>query len=294
MSYVPDLCIYHGDCIDGFTAAWVIKRFYPQVFLQAGRYGAAPRGMGEHILLVDFSYPARQIDELLALGAKSITVLDHHKTAEADLLAAYGPQQPFTWEDDPPQGVRVGFDLEKSGARLAWDFCYPNTEPPALVRYVEDRDLWRFHLPASNLINAALATYTQDLRQWDLLAGAAEIAARRPHENVLTLEGAAVVRAHERELSQIVASACRTMRIGGHTVPVANAPFFMASELGNELSIEHPFAATYFDGPDGRKFSLRSREDGIDVSEIARLYGGGGHRHAAGFQRPLGWEGDQS
>ncbi|WP_249139114.1 hypothetical protein [Actibacterium sp. MT2.3-13A] len=43
-----------------------------------------------------------------------------------------------------------------------------------------------------------------------------------------------------------------------------------------------------------RVFSLRSRGDGgQDVSEIAASYGGGGHRNAAGFQMPIGWEGDQ-
>jgi hypothetical protein len=31
-------------------------------------------------------------------------------------------------------------------------------------------------------------------------------------------------------------------------------------------------------------FSLRSSANGLDVSEIARSFGGGGHRHAAGFR----------
>jgi nanoRNase/pAp phosphatase (c-di-AMP/oligoRNAs hydrolase) len=30
--------------------------------------------------------------------------------------------------------------------------------------------------------------------------------------------------------------------------------------------------------------SLRSRDDGPDVSEIAKRFGGGGHEHAAGFR----------
>ncbi len=31
-------------------------------------------------------------------------------------------------------------------------------------------------------------------------------------------------------------------------------------------------------------FSLRSEEGGQDVSEIAAMFGGGGHKHAAGFK----------
>jgi len=39
-----------------------------------------------------------------------------------------------------------------------------------------------------------------------------------------------------------------------------------------------------------RKVSLRSSDDRIDVSRIARAQGGGGHRQAAGFSTELAWE----
>ena len=39
-----------------------------------------------------------------------------------------------------------------------------------------------------------------------------------------------------------------------------------------------------------RKVSLRSSDDRIDVSRIARVQGGGGHRQAAGFNTSLTWE----
>lgn len=82
------------------------------------------------------------------------------------------------------------------------------------------------------------------------------------------------------------------MVIGGHNVPVAAAPYALASDVAGTMAEGEPFAATYVDGPKGRAFSLRSRGDGLDVSRIAQAYGGGGHRGAAGFLMPLGWEGD--
>jgi nanoRNase/pAp phosphatase (c-di-AMP/oligoRNAs hydrolase) len=57
-----------------------------------------------------------------------------------------------------------------------------------------------------------------------------------------------------------------------------------ASEAGNIMSESFPFAGTYYDTALHRVFSLRSRESGIDVSEIAVRFGGGGHKHAAGFK----------
>jgi phosphoesterase RecJ-like protein len=40
-----------------------------------------------------------------------------------------------------------------------------------------------------------------------------------------------------------------------------------------------------------RKVSLRSNDDRVDVSAIARAMGGGGHRQAAGFSTAMDWDG---
>jgi nanoRNase/pAp phosphatase (c-di-AMP/oligoRNAs hydrolase) len=84
------------------------------------------------------------------------------------------------------------------------------------------------------------------------------------------------------------------MTIGGYDVPVANLPYMFASDAGNIMSEGEFFAASYFDTPDGRKFSLRSKDTGMDVSEIAKRFGGGGHARAAGFMMPIGWEGGEA
>ncbi len=69
-------------------------------------------------------------------------------------------------------------------------------------------------------------------------------------------------------------------------MPVANLPYFFSSEAGHILAEGEPFAACYWDTPEGRTFSLRSTDGGIDVSEVATQYGGGGHAAAAGFWVP--------
>jgi phosphoesterase RecJ-like protein len=43
-------------------------------------------------------------------------------------------------------------------------------------------------------------------------------------------------------------------------------------------------------GDGERKVSLRASDDRVDVSRIARMQGGGGHRGAAGFTTTMGWE----
>ena len=87
----------------------------------------------------------------------------------------------------------------------------------------------------------------------------------------------------------------RYMIIGGIRVPVANLPYTLTSDAGHHMATadENKIGVCYWDTPDGRVFSLRSLDDGPDVSAIAKDYGGGGHAHAAGFRMRLGWEGDE-
>ena len=76
----------------------------------------------------------------------------------------------------------------------------------------------------------------------------------------------------------------RRMVIAGHDVPVASLPYTLTSDAGHLMAHGEPFAACYWDTPEGRVFSLRSTDDGMDVSVIAKQYGGGGHAHASGFR----------
>lgn len=266
------LCIYHANCIDGFTAAWAVWRALGESYdYVAGQYGVAPPNVdGRGVLMVDFSYK-RPVLEEIRQAASWVRILDHHKTAIEDLQGLE--------ERDNACPVELIFDIERSGAGIAWDVYCPDDDRPDIVNYVEDRDLWRFRLPNCREVNAVIASFDYNFATWDLLARS------------LTTElddvvrcGAAILRKHDKDVAEMVRATRRHMLIGGMTVPVANVPYTMSSDAGNLLAQGHPFAATYVDTAHGRSFSLRSTDAGMDVAEIAKAYGGGGHRNAAGFR----------
>lgn len=294
------LCIYHGHCDDGFAAAWCVRKalgtevdFYPGVYQKE-----PPPHEGRDVIFVDFSYK-RPVLDAMAAKTRSMLILDHHKTAQEDLADV--PKAP-DWEQwqvwDDPLLFNVGawrrgavFDMNRSGAGLAWDFLFPNQPRPKLIDHIEDRDLWRFNLPNTREIQATVFSHPYDFPVWDNLIEAAE-----SHVGVsrLTAEGSAIDRKMLKDIAELLGVATRHMVIGGVEVPVVNLPYTMASEAAGTLAAEAPFAASYFDNATHRVFSLRSRgEGGADVSAIAKAYGGGGHRNAAGFQMPIGWEGDK-
>lgn len=259
------LVLYHGpECADGFCAAWLIHRYVCRdaEFIPVN-YGQAPPDVaGRELLIVDFSYP-RPVLEQMAAAAKSILVLDHHKTAEQELAGLSYCQ----------------FDMDRSGAELAWVWVVSPRKPPWLVSYVADRDLWRWRLPNSRAVNAALRSYPLTFDAWDAMYRA------NPKPDYLVADGEAILRAEAVAVAAHVARA-REIELDGHKILAVNASY-LYSEIAGALAEGRPFGAVWFERDGMRQWSLRSREGGIDVSEIARAHGGGGHRHAAGFEEAL-------
>lgn len=275
------ICIYHGNCADGFGAAWVVRQALgaENVEFHPGHYGKpAPDVEGRDVIIVDFSYPYELL-VLLGHQARSILIIDHHKTAAAD-LARLQPA-PATYREwvDSEQRVGTVFDMHRSGAGLTWDYITNNQPRPALINHIEDRDLWRFALEGTREIQANLFSYPYDFEVWDALMEQPVCAA--------IAAGAAIERKHHKDVAELVAGSKRRMTIAGHDVPVANLPYIHSSDAGHLMAQGEPFAACYQDTAEIRYFSLRSTEDGLDVGEIAKQYGGGGHRNAAGFKVPF-------
>lgn len=297
MSEKP-LVIYHANCWDGFCAAWIARKALGEIEAIPAHYGQSPPDVtGRQVFILDFSYKRNVMVEIV--GAADWTcVLDHHKTAKDELRKL---------DEILAPALTVVFDMDKSGGRLAWEyfwdrrfsklavdarpFCIPvrRERAPWLVDYTEDRDLWRHALEGTQEVNAALRSYPLDFELWDQFE-------QKDPRSTYYHEGAAI-RRRER---QIVDDHVRNARIesfsllvGGPAfadelcVPIVNATS-MFSEIAGELAKGQPFAACYFDRQDGkRQWSLRSDENGVDVSEIAKAHGGGGHLHAAGFEQEL-------
>ncbi len=262
------LVIYHSNCADGFSAAWCFWHKYREDFEYiAAKYDAAPPPIeNREVYLVDFSYKRSVIEQMLK-QARSVTLIDHHKSALEDLHGL--------------PGLKTYTDLNRSGATLAWDFLFPNEPRPALLGHIEDYDLWRFKLEGTRPINKAVFAHEFTFENWDKLMAGDTIAMTK-----LMSSGDILERKHRKDLQEIITSCQRTMEIGGYTVPAINVPHTMASDAGNILSKGQPFAACYHDMATGRKFSLRSHDDGLDVTTVAALFGGGGHARAAGFTVP--------
>lgn len=308
-TWTPDVCFYHFPCDDGFASAWVVHRRWPDCELVPINYGQPLPPVeiaGKNILIADFSFKPDLL-RLLADTARTIVVLDHHKTAAAD-LAGFASLGAASYRDAPamfrlrahlaaqeigspaPPNVFVRFDMENSGAGLTWCFAFPGEVTPRLIQHVRDRDLWRFHMAETRAVTLFLKSHPYEIWKWGLFASALEDERLRPD---IIAQGRAIERFFDIQVAEIVKTAYLRGFFEWAAVPVAHAPYAFVSDVGNALLREHPtapFAAVIVDGHGGRTVSLRSEDSREDVSQIARRVGGGGHRNAAGFRLDVeGW-----
>lgn len=301
MEYRPDVVIYHDKCMDGFTAAWAIwKRWGDEPEYLACNYGmnAPDKVAGKHVLIVDFSFPRAILDYMAnEAGAASVVILDHHKTAQVDL-------EPFARFQDKPERftpscvasmigdlTRNGyppilalFDMDRSGAGLAWDFANHDAElrlsRPMLVNMVEDRDLWRFVLgDGSKFLHLALTSGETTFQRWD-----------DADRNIdAFVERGQAIAAYRDMLVAEISERATVVVIGDEYGIGVDCPYSLASDVCHRLLGDYPdtrFAAAIVRGEQNVTYSLRSRDDRADVSSIAKKLGGGGHRNAAGFRVP--------
>jgi oligoribonuclease NrnB/cAMP/cGMP phosphodiesterase (DHH superfamily) len=262
--------------MDGIGAAWAawmhLKNTKEKTRYIGVKYGEkVPKfEIGDNLFILDFCYSPDEIIEA-AKTAKSITLIDHHKTSQE--------QHNKYWAENPiPQNAKIIFKQENSGCVLTWKYFHPNKEIPELLKIIEDHDLWRFEDDRTKAIMCALHSKIpfkiQDLTE---LFGVPVLEnMERIGDILLEQRNGSVARLKTKKHS---------IQLGSATGLAVNAPPEFSNELGHELAEESgTFGVSYqYDGSiDKWMFAIRSTGD-YDVSSIAKLYGGGGHKNAAGF-----------
>jgi len=271
------ICIYHGSCDDGFAAAFVYWLAYGDrdvSFFPGKFYEAPPDVTGKNVVILDFSYLPEIMKDIQA-KSNSLLWIDHHISAikaNADLVPR--DQDKFILESEQKEcGASLTFNyLSKACPHLE-----PSIRPKAeFISYIRDRDLWEKKLPQGTEFSMALRTYPQIFEIWDRLS-------ERLGVYTLIQEGTPMLKMFNANV-EMLAKRRYYDTIKGYHVPIVNTNKIYCSEVGEILAEDNPFGATWEYDNSMYVFSLRSTKNGIDVSEIARKFpGGGGHKTAAGF-----------
>lgn len=309
------LVIYHANCADGFGAAFAAwLKLGDEALYVPFKYGeeTVPDSKGRDVYILDFSFP-RDVMDLIFEDAKRVVWLDHHKTAFEMWCGAIPPKGSYVYMDENDQTKHINLDNDKSGAMLAWKYFHPDTEVPMLVKHIDDYDRWQFKIDGTKEFNKALWSYAPwTFAQWKAILALTNHQYAQDEFNLgigFNKEGAAILRAHDQNVQSVVKGAARKCRI---SFPVqlnpgitgdgladaewfdiglaANCPPHLTSDVGHELATQSGtfgLCWTLNQTKLAANCSLRSNGD-YDVSAIAKAFGGGGHKNAAGFEVPIG------
>lgn len=260
--------VYHAHCADGVGAAWAAScEFSYAEVIPAGYQKELSEEFLQSItnavvLIVDFSFDADNMRRICE-KAKYVELLDHHVTALQKLVD-------FKAENFDMSSCKI----ERSGCGIVWEWLHGNEPMPPLLAHVEDRDLWLFKLPDTKQVMAGFFSYEMKLDVFDHYAYRTE---------PLKAAGEVALRIEQKHINSIIKQCKREVTIGDYKIALVNCNGMFASELGSQLATEYQIVVTYFDDEDhARKFSLRSKGN-INVSNICKYFGGGGHKNAAGF-----------
>lgn len=247
----------------------------------------------------------------------NIKIFDHHKTSiegwqgerlyemNSGMNVAYNESNGniLCGIEDGKSVVIFKANLTDCGASLAWKYYF--TEPlPLYIEYVRDRDNWLFDtieakarnsLIVSEYLNTMCPEYT-NINGWIELFDKTKEYFDMAYQTGLVLNTQ-----KERDMNAVMTSGtCRV--IDGHNVFICNAVTNI-SDIGNkacemfkmvqlnptdeELTkvyiYDYALIWRYVENVEKYWISLRSRKGGMDVSAIAKKYGGGGHMNASGF-----------
>ncbi len=277
MSHQHIVVLYHGKCPDGFGGAYAAwKKFGDTAEYIPVKHGdSIPEKMeGRQIFLVDFCYPKEDMERLREI-AESVTVLDHHGGVR-DVVTTF-------------PGI---FDSDRSGSTIAWGYFNPDIPTPRLFTHLEDGDLYRYSFPETRDIFSFLLTYPYEFEKWNELV---QIFENQPTRDAL-LAKAKIYSEYFFQLADMCVAGAKIVSFEGYECYFANShpATTMKSYVGNQL-VEKlpPIALVVSAHPDGFGVSIRGNGS-VDVSEIARKYGGNGHPNASGFfipaSGPLPWQ----
>lgn len=259
--------IYHKNCPDGFASAWAAwKKFGEEASYVAASYSDfIPEGIeGKEVYVVDFSYDSIRLQDLES-KAKRLVVIDHHKGGESHVRAT----------------KEHVFDLEYSGAYLAWQYFHVGEKVPDFIDYLSDGDINIYTKPDAHTICTYICATPKNFDAYENVYKEMEDIDKRGD----VVEKGKLLERYKDFILEPALNSIHFINLAGTVLPAVNCVFPMdeKSDLIHRMYVLYPPVAMSYRYDDGEwKCSLRSNGD-FDCTILAGKFGGSGHKGSSGF-----------
>ena len=292
-----DIIFYHYPCQDGFTASWIANKYAKENKLNYTLCGINNDNKeipidttNKNILFIDIAPTKERLKNISK--AKSYYIIDHHKTNQ-DMFANNTTKNYI-------------FDMKKCGARLAWEYFYPDIQVPGnplaassgvpqFLLMIEDRDLWTWTIKDSKNfctgLHYLLNSETVTEKCYNIYD---ELLKDNNKTNEITMLGQVLVKKQDKDISNITREASKKAYMYNDKKVCMINLIENISEVGSMLVKKYNYDIAilwrYSHVNNEYYVSMRSCDDKCDVAVLCNKFGGGGHRNAAGCtlkQHPL-------
>lgn len=276
------ICFYHLDD-DGKCAAAIVNKYgihdsYPDQFFEMNYGFKVPFdkiATDEMVYIVDFSFTPEDMTHLLEITA-NVVWIDHHVT----IIEKYKdfPHHIDGVRSDAYSGCMLTYLFLTNQLHLLdkpYEVMVKDGDVPLIVQMCDDYDMWRFRLSATKQFHAGFEIFPHDPKDeiWNQLTD--------EETNRIANAGEAIIKYRADLMAKLIKSYGFEATFGGHRCYALNQGCISSDDF-DTVAEDYDFLVGFIF--DGEKFSysLRSTENGPDVSVVASNYGGGGHVHASG------------
>jgi oligoribonuclease NrnB/cAMP/cGMP phosphodiesterase (DHH superfamily) len=232
---------------------------------------------GEAVVIVDFSLKPEVMFKLLD-RTSNVTWIDHHVTAK----------------DYPYQhvaGLRDFTVKGRSGCELTWMYYHPTVDMPWALRLLGDYDAWRMNLAPQCLKfyeGLKLEDTSSESAIWPTILDDSKTAHERV--DIIVAQGTTTMKYRDNYCTRsrnLFGYECVLKEFEYLTCYAMNVEGFGSQAYGPLMKVYDVCIAYVSDG-NKTTVSLYSEKPHIDVGAIAKAFGGGGHKGAAGFVVDMG------
>jgi len=280
------IVIYHSRDLDGYCSGAICKKKYPDAKLIGYDYGKEfpYEQLDDELIMVDVSLPMEEMAKLADMVNGNFTWIDHHASAISD----YNKYMQENFPNSERGFLTAVLQDGISACEGAWNYLFPNEDMPNTVKWLGEYDTWRnSDLKYWNEVilpfqyGMRLGITNADNFPQEMLISESEVASAmvtktflqgqtilnyQKEQNTLTMKGSFVI-----DFKGLRALCCNG---GGFSSQAFESVW---DEEKHDLMMPFKFNGNFW------TFSMYTTKD-IDLSLIAKEFGGGGHKKACGFQ----------
>lgn len=266
-------CFYHKTDLDGHCSGALIKLQYPDCEMIGVDYADYVRDfkvrLGEVVYVVDFRFPIDEMEWLSSFA--KLHWIDHHKTSideahETGFLASGG------------QHLEIG----KAACELVWEYLYPGEKAPVSVWLLGRYDVW-------DHVDERVMPFQWGMRNFadtlpDQVIFWADVIRSPSYLTEIMNTGRVLLEYQRVQDMKYAKGMAYEAEFNGLRAIIMNKAYANSKAFDAVYDPEkHDVMVMFAIKPGQYKYTLFCDKPEIDVSAIAKKYGGGGHRGAAGF-----------